>query len=156
MDGTMLSKSLIQWVELYFLPAVYLGPNYGGCNEDNGELLQKFPYMNCNTHCPQPSSRSPPTHASTRDSWTLLGNFGSVSCGVTAPFFWVLVHTRFCLCLLCPMSESLRGKREGLQDNATGKKGKFITGSSQGPLPHAMQWCRSESPEPKLLHKFIG
>ena len=54
------------------------------------------------------------------------------------------------------MSESLRGKREGLQDNATGKKGKFITGSSQGPLPNAMQWCRSESPEPKLLHKFIG
>ena len=24
---------------------------------------------------------------------------GSVSCGVTAPFSWVLVHTRFCLCL---------------------------------------------------------
>ena len=23
---------------------------------------------------------------------------GSVSCGVTAPFSWVLVHTRFCLC----------------------------------------------------------
>ena len=53
------------------------------------------------------------------------------------------------------MYESLSGKREGLQDNATGKKGKFITDSSQGPLPHPMQWCRSESPEPKLLHKFI-
>ena len=59
------------------------------------------------------------------------------------------------LFLLCPMYESLSGKREGLQDNATGKKGKFITDSSQGPLPHPMQWCRSESPEPKLLHKFI-
>ena len=58
--------------------------------------------------------------------------------------------------LLCPMSESPSGKREGLQDNATGKKGKFITDSSQGPLPHPTQWCRSESPEPKLLHKFIG
>ena len=57
--------------------------------------------------------------------------------------------------LLCLMSESPSGKREGLQDNATGKKGKFITDSSQGPLPHPMQWCRSESPEPKLLHKFI-
>ena len=54
------------------------------------------------------------------------------------------------------MSESPSGKREGLQDNATGKKGKFITDSSQGPLPHPTQWCRSESPEPKLLHKFIG
>ena len=58
--------------------------------------------------------------------------------------------------LLCPMSESPSGKREGLQDNATGKKGKFITGSSQGPLLHPVQGCRSESPKPKLLHKFIG
>ena len=30
--------------------------------------------------------------------WTLMGRSGSVSCGITAPFFWVLVHTRFCLC----------------------------------------------------------
>ena len=58
--------------------------------------------------------------------------------------------------VLCPMSESPSRKREGLQDNATGKKGKFITDSSQGPLLHPTQWCRSESPEPKLLHKFIG
>ena len=38
------------------------------------------------------------THTSTRDSWTLTGKCGSVSCGVTAPFSWVLVCTRFCLC----------------------------------------------------------
>ena len=54
------------------------------------------------------------------------------------------------------MSESPSRKREGFQDNATDKKGKFITDSSQGPLPHPTQWCRSETPEPKLLHKFIG
>ena len=30
--------------------------------------------------------------------WTLTGKSGSVSCGITAPFFWALVHTRFCLC----------------------------------------------------------
>ena len=42
------------------------------------------------------------------------------------------------------------------REKATGKKGKFLTDSSQGPLPHPMQWCRSDSPEPKLLHKFIG
>ena len=58
--------------------------------------------------------------------------------------------------MLCPMSESPSGKREGLQDNATGKKGKFITDSSQDPLLHPTQWCRSESPKHKLLHKFIG
>ena len=38
------------------------------------------------------------THTSTRDSWTLIGKSASVSCGVTAPFSWVLVYTRFCLC----------------------------------------------------------
>ena len=49
-------------------------------------------------------------------------------------------------CLLCLMSESPSGKREGFQDNATDKKGKLITDSSQGPLPHPTKWCRSESP----------
>ena len=33
-----------------------------------------------------------------RDSWTLTGKSGSVSCGVPAPSSWVLVRTRFCLC----------------------------------------------------------
>ena len=27
-----------------------------------------------------------------------MGKSESVSCGVTAPFSWVLVHTKFCLC----------------------------------------------------------
>ena len=44
----------------------------------------------------------PPTlqqaYASTGDSWTLPGKAGSISCGVSAPFSWVLVCTRFCLC----------------------------------------------------------
>ena len=39
-----------------------------------------------------------PLHAFDGDSWTLMGMTGSVSCGVTAPFSWVLVHSRFCLC----------------------------------------------------------
>ena len=38
------------------------------------------------------------THASARDSRTCTGKSGSVSCGVTAPFSWVLVCIRFCLC----------------------------------------------------------
>ena len=42
-----------------------------------------------------PSSRPPLTHTSTGDSWTLTGKSGSVSCGATAPFSWVLVHTVF-------------------------------------------------------------
>ena len=47
---------------------------------------------------PNPAAQATlPTHASARDSWTLTGKSGSVSCGVTVPFSWVLVHTRFCL-----------------------------------------------------------
>ena len=42
--------------------------------------------------------RPPPTYVSTGDSWTLPGKSGSVSCGVTTPFSWVLVSTSFCLC----------------------------------------------------------
>ena len=54
--------------------------------------------MYCYTRCPQPCSRPPLTHASALDSWTLPGKSGSVSCGVTAPFSWVLVHTRYSVC----------------------------------------------------------
>ena len=61
-------------------------------------LLQKILYMYCYTQCPQPCSRPPLTHASTRGSWTLTGKSGSVSCGITAPLSLVLVHRRFCLC----------------------------------------------------------
>jgi len=56
------------WLELCSFPAIYLGPNYGEDNEDNGDLLQKISCMYCYTQCPQPSSRSPPTHASA-GSW---------------------------------------------------------------------------------------
>ena len=80
------------------LPAIYQGTNYGGGNEDNSNLLQKIPCTYCYTQWPQPWSRVPLTHTSTGDSWTLTGKSGSLSCGVTAPFSWVLVHTRFCLC----------------------------------------------------------
>ena len=38
---------------------------------------------------PNPAA-PPPTHTSTRDSWTLTRKSGPVSCGFTAPFSWVL------------------------------------------------------------------
>ena len=49
------------------------------------------------------------THASARASWTLTGKSESVSCGVTAPFSWVLMHTSFCL---CPLSVGFSVQRE--------------------------------------------
>ena len=51
--------------------------------------------MHCCTQCPRPCSRPTLTHASSGDFWTLTGKSGSVSCGVTAPFSWVLVCTGF-------------------------------------------------------------
>ena len=78
--------------------ASYLGPSYGGGNEDIGNLLPKIPCSHWYTQCPQPCSRPPPIHTSTGDSQTLTGKSGSVSHGVTTPCSWVLVHTRLPLC----------------------------------------------------------
>ena len=98
MGRAMLSKSLIQFSVdgRGCVPSLLfdLRSNYGGGNEGNGDLLQNVPCMHCYTQCPQPCSRPPLTHASARDSWTLMGKSGSVSCGVTAPFSWVLMCTR--------------------------------------------------------------
>ena len=56
------------------------------------------------------------------DSWTLMGKSGSASCGATAPFSWVLVCTRFCLCpprvyfpLLCKFWQLYGGANGNLQ-----------------------------------------
>ena len=103
MGGVMFSKSLIQFsVDRRGCDPSWLldlRPHYGGGNEDNGGP-SKGALQNCYTQCLQPWSRPPLTHASTRDTWTLMGMSGSVSCGVTAPFSWVLVYTSFCLCPL--------------------------------------------------------
>ena len=91
-------ERVLEWGAIAFSPLLLdLRPNYGGGNEDNGDLLQKVLCKQGSTQCPRPCSRPPPTHASARDSWTLTGMSGSVSCGVTAPFSWVMVNTRFCL-----------------------------------------------------------
>ena len=96
MGGVMFSTTLIQYsVDGWaYVPSLFLDlrPNYGGGKEDNGDLLQKVPCIYCYTQCPQLCSRPPLTHASTGDSWILTGESAAVSCGVTAPFFWVLVH----------------------------------------------------------------
>ena len=46
--------------------------------------------------CQCPCGESLPTQASTGDPSARAGS--SVSCGITAPFLWVLVHAEFCLC----------------------------------------------------------
>ena len=62
-------------------------------------------FPGCYCQCPCPCGESLLTHTSSEDPTTLAGSFGSVSCGVTDPFPWILEHTRFCLC--APRLESL-------------------------------------------------
>ena len=58
--GVMFNKSLIQFsVDGWgCVPSLLfdLRPNYGGGNEDNGDLLQKVPCMHCCTQCPNPEA----------------------------------------------------------------------------------------------------
>ena len=88
--GAMISKSLIQFSvgRPGCVPSLLfdLRPNYGRSNEDNGSLLQKVSCMHCPTQYSQSCSRPLLTHTSARDSWTLTGKSGSISCVVTAPF----------------------------------------------------------------------
>ena len=93
-----LNTTICRWVGLWLSLLFDLRPNYGGGNEDIGNLLQKILFPHCCTQCPWPFSRPPPTHTSARGSWTLIGKPGSVSFGDIAVLSWVLVCTRFYLC----------------------------------------------------------
>ena len=53
-------------------------------------------FRDCCCQHPCPCGEPLLTHASTAGPPTLAGGLGSVSCGVTAPFLWVLVHATFC------------------------------------------------------------
>ena len=101
MGRAMLSKSIIQFSVdgRGCVPSLSfdLRPNYGGGNEDKGDSFRRPHKGTAALSAPDPAAASA-THASTRDSWALPGKSGSVSCGVDAPFSWVLVCTRFCLC----------------------------------------------------------
>ena len=67
--------------ELCSLPALYLGPDCGGGDEDDGDLLQRIPGMHCYTLGPRPCSRPPLTHASAGDSRTPTGKSGQSPVG---------------------------------------------------------------------------
>ena len=70
----MLSTSLIQ----FSVPSLLfdLKPNYGGGNEDNGNLLQKVLCTYCPTQCPDPAAghcRPTPPLETLGHSWASLG-----------------------------------------------------------------------------------
>ena len=63
--------------------------------------FQRSPALHTLPHPVPPTLQQASTDraaASMEGSRTLTGKSGAVSCGVTAPFFWVLVHIKFCLC----------------------------------------------------------
>ena len=66
---------------MYSLPVVYLGPNYGGGNEDNGDLLQKVPSYTAALSAP---TLKQPTTDPCPHSWTLLATLGQ-------PLVWSLL-----------------------------------------------------------------
>ena len=140
MGGAMLNKSLIQFsVEGQdSVPSLLLDlrPNCARDNEDNGDLLQKVSCRHCCTQCPQPCSWPPPTHASANPCLCqrLLDTHGQVWVslfGVTAPFSWVLVCTRFCS---CPPRVCFPSHVEVLKSNPTGLQSQSPCGYSV-PLP---------------------
>jgi len=97
----MLSKSLIQFSVdgRGCVPSLSfdLRPNYGGDSEDKGASLRRPHRGTAALRAPDPAAATA-THASAGDSWALPGKSGSVSRGVAAPFSWVMVHTKFCVC----------------------------------------------------------
>ena len=100
-DGAMLSKSSIQFSVDGWGCVPSLLFTWGQTMVEVMKIMTtsfKRSHAGTATLSAQPCSRPPPTHASAGDSWTLTGKSGSVSCGVTAPFSWVQVRTRFCLC----------------------------------------------------------
>ena len=100
MGGAMLSKSLIQFFVdgRGCVPSLFFDqkPNYGGCNEDNCDLIQKVPCTHYILSAPDPTAgycRLTPPPETPGHSQASLGQslVGSL-------FSRVLVHTTFCLC----------------------------------------------------------
>ena len=153
MGGARLSKSLIQfsvdgWGCVPFL-LFDLRPNYGGGNEDNGDLLQKVPCTHCCMQCFQPCSRPPPTHTSARDFWTFTGKSGSVSCGVTGAHNVLFVLSKS---LFPQSSVNSGGPMVGLMETSS-KRAYAISRSAapRAPAPEAVH-CWPVPPQETLTH----
>ena len=78
-------------MEVCSLPTIYLGPNLGGGNEDNGDLLQKSHACTATLSVPNPAAGhhqpTPPLQTPGHSQASL-----DQSLVVTAPFSWVMVH----------------------------------------------------------------
>ena len=155
MGGAMLCKSLIQfsvdgWGCVPSLLYV-LRSNWGRGDEDNGFLQRSYAHT---------ATRSAPnllsTHTSTGDSWTRTGKSGSVSCGVTAPFSWVLVHKVVCSAKsLFPQScVSAGGSRVGLMVTSSKRAYAIPTSTTPRAPDPAEVHCWHILPQETLKHSL--
>ena len=83
MGRAMLSKSLIQLSvdeQGCVPPVIYLGPDHGRGNEDNGDLLQKVACIHCSLSPPNPAAgHLRPTYFSSKNKSLLVNNQDSNS-----------------------------------------------------------------------------
>ena len=139
-------------MELCSLPAIYLGPNYGGGNKDDGDLPQKIPGRYCYSPCPQPCYRPPPTHAFTGAPQTSTSKppVGSLflspgSCG-----------TRFCCALQESISQSyVRSGSSKVGLMATSSKRTYAIHTPRAPVP-AADHCPPVPPQEMLKHSSVS
>ena len=137
-------------MELCSLP-IYLGPNYGGCNEDNGDLPQKIPGMYCCSLWPQPHSRPPLTQAFTGDSQTPTGMSPGGSLFL-CPGSWC---TRFCCALHESISQSYVSSGSSIVGlMMTSSKGTYAVPTPRAPVP-AADHCQPVPPQEMLKHSSV-
>ena len=126
-------------------------------NGGNDDLLLKDLSQDYCIQCPLHHAghwRLQSTHASTGDSCTLTGKSGSVSCRVTAPFSWVLVCTRFCL---CPPSLFLQSRGSSVIKSPWPSKSNSLGSQSLCQIPRQGNrlWALELSPQCKNFLDII-
>ena len=77
----------------------------GGLIVNSKMAYTRGTFPDCCRQCSLPYGEPLLIHTSTGDAPTVPGSFGSVSCGLTVPFLYAFMYTRFCLCP--PRLESL-------------------------------------------------
>ena len=130
------------------LLAIYLGPNYVGGNEDNGDLSQKIPDMYCYSLCPQLCSRPPLTQAFPGDFQTPTGK-SPVGSLFLSP--WSSC-TKFCCALQESISQSYVSSGSSIVGlMTTSSKRTYAIPTPRAPVP-ATDHCRPVPPQETLKH----
>ena len=130
----------------------------GGGNEDGGDLLQKVPRVHCCTKCSGPLL----THASAKDSWTLMGKSGSASVGVAAPLSSILVHKvlsvppGLCFPVLCKFWQFSGGVNGDLLQEGSCRTQVCCTQSPAPAAGHCWPTCTSIGDTQTLRHSGLA